>query len=151
MFLFFYYRRKRTSARVVGAGKFFCLYCETDRAYELREYQSTTGAEGGMFVLCGACGTAFDPECLDESSTGDLRELEVDVPGEALEALAPWNRYEVSAPESLDQYLGRDGDGAGDEAGSASRPRSVVSQGSAPAPAAGSRRSSSGRSQGRRH
>lgn len=80
--------------RVVGEDRFFCLHCKADRGYQLRDWRSARtlffiplGSYGGKFVLCSTCKTAFDPECLDESSTAELHELEVDPPGFACAAV----------------------------------------------------------------
>lgn len=94
--------------RVVAEGRFFCLYCGADRSYQLREWRQTShlffipvGTSGGVFVLCPTCKTGFDPECLDESSTAELHELEVDVPGFACTVV---RRQAASA---LSEYLGQ--------------------------------------------
>jgi len=83
-------------ARLKDSGEFFCLFCKADRRYSLREWRRTShfffiplGSTGGEFVLCSTCQSAFDPECLDESSTKELDELEVDVPGFACGKLRP--------------------------------------------------------------
>ena len=81
-----------TVVRHVGSGRFWCLYCETDREYERRDFKSfvtfvfvplfrTGGCE---FVLCLTCDSAFDLECLDESSTALCHELMIQVPDRAL-------------------------------------------------------------------
>jgi hypothetical protein len=44
------------------------------------------------FVLCLNCETAFAPECLDESSTAELAELEITVPGFAYREIAARGR-----------------------------------------------------------
>ena len=87
----------KKETRVKDAGEFFCLHCMADRSYSLREWRRTfrlfvlipLSTTGGEFVLCSTCETAFDPECLDESSTKELDELEVDVPGFACGPMGP--------------------------------------------------------------
>jgi len=132
--------------RAVSAGTFFCLFCRADRAYELREWRETPhvffiplGSSGGKFVLCSTCQTAFDLECLDESSMAECHELEVDVPGFACAAVR-------RRPENaLSQYLGHDsldGDGS---------PALHASPGAAPANSSGRQQSLSARSRSRKH
>ncbi|WP_034262957.1 hypothetical protein [Actinospica robiniae] len=87
----------RKTVRRVEEGMFFCLRCEAECAYELRELHSEQHVfrvlpvheSSRMFVLCTGCGTAFDPECLDESSTAELAELEIEVPHFAYGNFAP--------------------------------------------------------------
>ena len=90
-----------------GSGRFWCLYCETDRDYERRAWTSTralffvpVGSSRGEFVLCRSCESAFDPECLDESSTALCDELMLDVPQTAIRARP---RSQVSLAEYLEQ------------------------------------------------
>lgn len=79
--------RRRNKVRVVGEGRFFCLRCETEAAYELREWSTVlwlafvrTLQRSGRFVLCIKCRRAFELEVLDETSTADHLELEAVVP-----------------------------------------------------------------------
>ncbi|HEU5331903.1 MAG TPA: hypothetical protein VFU73_04055 [Actinocrinis sp.] len=81
------------NVRFLGSGRFWCLYCETERDYEHREYRATqtflfipVGGWGGQFILCPACDSAFDLECLDESSTAFCEELMIQVPDRARQA-----------------------------------------------------------------
>lgn len=83
--------RKRRRVHVRGKGSFFCLHCEAQRAYEIREWSvksqvesALVAGESGTFVFCVNCRSAFEPECLDESSTAELSELEAVVPRFAL-------------------------------------------------------------------
>jgi len=85
--VFFVIGGGRISVRLLGTGHFWCLYCEADRAYERREYQHTkrwylvpVASWGREFILCPACDSAFDLECLDESSTAFCEELMIQVP-----------------------------------------------------------------------
>jgi hypothetical protein len=141
--------------RVTSAGTFFCLYCKGDRGYELREWRQTPhvflvplSTSGGRFVLCSDCQTAFDPECLDDSSTAEGHELEVDVPGFACKVLRR------RPADELRQYLGQDSLGQDSLDRDAARPARTV----ATAPIAqtvaggqGQRRAASARSGPRRH
>lgn len=75
-------RQKLGTVELVDQGTFFCLHCKADRGYQLRAWQQTTrwfylqvGKTRGEFVRCDACGSAFDRECLDESSTASLESL----------------------------------------------------------------------------
>ena len=101
----------------LGTGTFFCLWCKGDRSYELREWREVPhvffiplSSSGGKFVLCTTCKLAFDPECLNESSTAELHELEVDVPGFACRPLLgrPTNELSQNQSHGLSQYLGHD-------------------------------------------
>jgi hypothetical protein len=87
--------RARRKLRVRGEGQFFCLRCEAESAYELREWSTKSqvetvlvSGEGGSFVFCVSCRTAFELECLDESSTAELADLETVVPRFAYAARA---------------------------------------------------------------
>jgi hypothetical protein len=79
-----------TFATVAGHGEFYCLYCRADRDYEQRRWQRTTylfrfwAVRGtfGEFVICLVCGSTYDLECLDETSTAELDELLVEPPWE---------------------------------------------------------------------
>jgi hypothetical protein len=115
MFLFVFGVRRHV--RATAAGTFFCLRCKADRAYQLREWRETMHFVGiplptstERFVLCATCKTAFDPECLDESSTAEPRELEVYAPEFAYKVLRNPTEHELSQrhAQSLSQYLGRD-------------------------------------------
>lgn len=78
----------RTSAKTTGHGEFYCLQCRADHCYEQRQWQRTVhlfrfwpiGGTSGEFVICLTCGSTYDPECLDETSTAELDELLVDPP-----------------------------------------------------------------------
>jgi hypothetical protein len=101
--------QQRLRVDAVGEGEFFCLYCRTDRRYERRAVQKTVYAlyvavheSSAEFVLCDSCGSTFDPECLDESSTAELEELLVDPPWEAVR------------PAALGREPGRSGPGLAD-------------------------------------
>lgn len=79
--------------RLLGTGRFWCLYCEAERDYEHREYRATqsilfmpVGGWGCEFILCPECDSAFDLECLDESSTAFCEELMIQVPDRARHA-----------------------------------------------------------------
>ena len=81
------------NVRLLGTGRFWCLYCETERDYEHREYRATqtflfmpVGGWGCEFILCPACDSAYDLECLDESSTAFYEELVIQVPDRARHA-----------------------------------------------------------------
>lgn len=82
--------------RLLGTGRFWCLYCETERDYQHREWRSTgtlfrvsvMEISGGEFILCDMCESALDLECLDESSTALYEELLVHVPYSALRPIA---------------------------------------------------------------
>jgi len=79
---------RRTSATVTGQGEFYCLYCRAAQGYEQRRWQRTlhlfrfwpVGGSSGEFVICRTCGSTYDPECLDETSTAELDELLVEPP-----------------------------------------------------------------------
>ena len=78
---------------LLGSERFWCLYCETNRSYQRRAWSSTffvvflpVANTRGEFVFCQACGSAFDPECLDESTTATCDELIMQVPFPALSA-----------------------------------------------------------------
>jgi hypothetical protein len=99
----------RRRVRVTETGTFFCLRCNADSGYQLREWREsapllilTILAPYDQFVLCTTCETAFDVECLDESSTAELHELEIDVPDFTRKVL----RSRV--PHDLASYVGRD-------------------------------------------
>lgn len=78
----------RISAKVTGQSEFFCLHCSAERSYEQRRWQRTwylfhfwpVGGTFGEFVICLTCGSTYDVECLDETSTAELDELLVDPP-----------------------------------------------------------------------
>ena len=78
----------RISAKVTGQSNFFCLHCSAERSYEQRRWQRTwylfrlwpVGGAFGEFVVCLTCGSTYDLECLDETSTAELDELLVDPP-----------------------------------------------------------------------
>lgn len=83
--------QQRMLVSTVDAGQFFCLYCRADQRYERRAVHRTAYAlfvavreSSAEFVLCDFCGSTFDPECLDESSTAELEELLVGPPGDAV-------------------------------------------------------------------
>lgn len=85
--IFFFVSGRRTSVRLLGTGRFWCLYCETERDYQHRAYQIDRSVYfvplapwGREFVLCPTCDSAFDLECLDESSTAFCDELAIQVP-----------------------------------------------------------------------
>lgn len=91
----------------IDSGRFWCLYCETEREYQRREFASTrtfvfmpVASRRGEFVMCRTCEFAFDPECLDESSTALCEELLLDVPQAAIRARV---RPRPSLAEYLDQ------------------------------------------------
>lgn len=101
--------RQRLRVSPVGEGEFFCLYCRVDRRYERRAVQKTTYAlyvamrESSVeFVLCDSCGSTFDPECLDESSTAELEELLVDPPWDAVLPAALSRESSGSGPALAD-------------------------------------------------
>ena len=106
---FFLATLRHVRVRQTGSGRVWCLYCETEREYVRRAWTSTrtvvflpVAGRRGEFVLCRACECAFDPECLDESSTALCEELLVDVPDAAIRArLRP--RPDLSLAEYLDQ------------------------------------------------
>jgi hypothetical protein len=83
---------RRVRVEKTGAGRFWCLYCETECDYERRAWALKRSAyfipvavRYGEFVLCRSCEAAFDPECLDESSTASCEELLlIDVPQAAI-------------------------------------------------------------------
>ena len=91
----------------IDSGRFWCLYCETEREYERRAWASTrtvvfipVAGRRGEFVMCRTCEFAFDPECLDESSTALCEELLLDVPDAAIRARV---RPKPSLADYLDQ------------------------------------------------
>jgi hypothetical protein len=98
-----------TSATVTGQGKFYCLHCKAERDYEQRSWQRTVhllriwplGGTFGEFVICLACGSTYDPECLDETSTAELEELLVEPPYQVTDVagLAPGTRTGRGGPE----------------------------------------------------
>lgn len=101
--------RQRLRVSAVGEGRFFCLYCRADRRYERRAVQKTAYVlyvavreSSADFVLCDSCGSTFDPECLDESSTAELEELLADPP------------WEAAAPAALSRESGRSGPASAD-------------------------------------
>ena len=72
-------------------GSFYCLHCNAERDFEHRSWERTThlfffpvGGTSGEFILCRTCECAFAPECLDESTIADLRELLVEPPARAI-------------------------------------------------------------------
>jgi hypothetical protein len=79
---------RRTTAKVTAQGEFYCLYCKAEHGYEQRQWQRTVhlfrvwpiGGSSGEFVICLTCGSTYDPECLDETSTAELNELLVEPP-----------------------------------------------------------------------
>lgn len=105
--------------RLVETSRFWCLFCERERSYQLREWsQNRLGVflvipwftkERGRFVRCDECRETFDPECLDESSTKTRNQLTVSVPDFAW---APARVRPSSSPQaqgsSLAGYLGWD-------------------------------------------
>jgi hypothetical protein len=100
---------RRTRIAQVGSGRFWCLRCETERDYQRRTWvRSRTlrlvpvSNERGEFVLCRTCESAFDPECLDESSTALCEELLLEVPYEAVRARVG-TRPRAPPAERLDQ------------------------------------------------
>lgn len=111
----------RIRVQRTGEGRFWCLYCEGEHDYERRAWSAMRSAyfipvssRHGEFVLCRNCEAAFDPECLDESSTATCEELMlVNVPWKAVTMrLRPGDqgapltghlpRREVSLAEYLD-------------------------------------------------
>lgn len=107
--MFFVVFSVRKRVRVTDTGTFFCLRCNADCGYELREWWGTPPllflavlVSHDQFVLCTTCRTTFDPECLDESSTAELRELEIDVPEFARKALRARPAHELA------RYVGHD-------------------------------------------
>lgn len=100
---------RHTRVTHVAAGRFWCLHCETERDYQRRTWVRTRTAffipvsnSRGEFVLCRTCDSAFDPECLDETSTALCDELLLDVPYEAVRARVG-TRPQASLAEYLDQ------------------------------------------------
>lgn len=87
--------RLRMQVRPLGTGRFWCLYCETDKGYQHWEWRSVgrlrratvMEVSSGEFVLCDVCESALDLECLDESSTASYEELVVHPPLRALLAI----------------------------------------------------------------
>jgi hypothetical protein len=85
---------RRVDVRLLGSGRFWCLSCETDQDYQRREWRTTgtafflpvLGVSSGEFVLCETCESAFDVECLDESSTALHDELVLFPPAFAINA-----------------------------------------------------------------
>jgi hypothetical protein len=82
------------AVRSNGTGHFFCLQCEKERGYQHREWHSTdslffipVSSSGGEFIRCDTCKTAFELDCLDETSTASCNELLADVPDEAIHAV----------------------------------------------------------------
>ena len=101
---------RHTRVAQVGSGRFWCLHCETERDYLRRTYIRTRALffipisnSRGEFVLCRTCDSAFDPECLDETSTASCDELLLDVPYEAVAARVTTRRPQVSLAEYLDR------------------------------------------------
>lgn len=92
--MFFVIFGRRVAVRLRAVGRFWCLFCEADRDYQYREWRrmrtvfflSVREIGSGEFVRCAVCENAFDPECLDESSTASCEELLVEVPYRALRA-----------------------------------------------------------------
>lgn len=88
--ILFLQRTRVVSAQTVAEGEFYCLYCGAERNYVRRAWQRTVylfwiwgaGGQSGECVICRQCGSAYDPECLDENSTAELNELLVDPPVE---------------------------------------------------------------------
>jgi hypothetical protein len=83
----------REAVRLKGTGRFFCLQCEKERGYQHREWRSAdslffipVSSSGGEFIRCDACKSAFELECLDESSTASREELLADAPDSAIYA-----------------------------------------------------------------
>lgn len=98
----------RCRVTLKGAGRFFCLYCEQAREYELREWSRTLVARPENrwreFVLCCECESPFSVECLDESCVGSFEELLVSPPNRAVYTKlrdVPWRSSEYDdAPSS---------------------------------------------------
>lgn len=97
---------RAVQVKQIGSGRFWCLYCRAERDYERRTWTSTRAvflmpvfASRGEFILCRTCECAFDPECLDESSTRLLEELMLVVP---LRAIRARPRPNVSLAEYLE-------------------------------------------------
>ena len=91
--LFAFVAGKAVTVGVKASGTFFCLYCNADQRYQHRTWESTThvffvplGITRGEFVLCLNCGSAFNLECLDETSTATCDELIMEVPMRAARA-----------------------------------------------------------------
>jgi hypothetical protein len=100
---------RHTRVTQVDAGRFWCLHCETERDYQRRTWVRTrtllfmpVSSSRGEFVLCRTCDSAFDPECLDETSTALCDELLLDVPYEAVQARVD-TRPQTSLADYLDQ------------------------------------------------
>jgi hypothetical protein len=98
---------RHVQAKTIDSGRFWCLNCETERDFERRTWAATravffmpVASSRGEFILCKACESAFDPECLDESSTASCDELLLDVPHAAVRART---RPQVSLAEYLEQ------------------------------------------------
>ena len=100
---------RHVNVNLKGTGRFFCLYCEAERSYQHREWRTTSVlffiplTRGGEFILCPDCESAYDLECLDESSTATYDELMVDVPDVVIRARA---RVHPGEGLSLAQYIG---------------------------------------------
>lgn len=100
---------RHVNVNLKGTGRFFCLYCEAERSYQRREWRITSVTffvpltRGGEFILCPACESAYDLECLDESSTAVYDELVVDVPDLVIQA-AVRGRSRSSRRESLSAH-----------------------------------------------
>jgi methionyl-tRNA synthetase len=97
---------------LVGTGRFWCLYCESEESFQLRTWRQIKAA--GAFVRCDACEATFDPECLNESSIASCDELMVSVPAFAWEpaAVEAWTDASLQdevwvQPQNLDEFLGR--------------------------------------------
>ena len=99
---------RRIHVRAIGAGDFFCLYCEAERSYQHREWRSSArlfflpvaDLSGGEFVLCCTCNSTFDVECLDESSTAFCDELMIEVPDFAIRA-----RIQPRSPDAPAEFV----------------------------------------------
>lgn len=106
---------------LVETGRFWCLFCDAERSYQLREWSQSQlnvfviipwfQKERGRFVRCDECRETFDLECLDETSTKTRNELTVSVP------LFAWEPARLPAGEGgpsagrrpdLAEYLGWD-------------------------------------------
>jgi hypothetical protein len=78
---------KAVTVGVKASGRFFCLYCASEQRYQHRVWESTThvffvpiGVTRGECALCLNCESAFNLECLDETSTATCDELIMEAP-----------------------------------------------------------------------
>lgn len=78
---------KSVNVGLRASGTFFCLYCNAERRYQHRIWETTShvffvplGSTTGECVLCLTCESAFRLECLDGNSTATCDELIMAVP-----------------------------------------------------------------------